>query len=441
MATSDQRVSDDVVANASRQAAPRRLTLGHVVLLALAVGLFAVVWLAATSSLSDLIWNNSFVTSNRWMIPVGLVILSLLVGLSEKYANAPNVIDGGATEALQEGDFTGYKRFWGALLNSFLSLSSGASVGPEGPLGFLAIDISEWIAVRLKVDKEDSLAASLAGMSAAYNGIVGNPVFATLFATESMQGQRGFRLLASNLVAGVIGFLLFVLLQVPAFAGFLNVGEPAKLTVEWIVWAIGLGVIGAIVATYIGVAFQVFGKIMSRFGNRVIERVLVAGLVIGIVCYFIPELMFSGETSIHAVMANPAQYGIGMLLLMALLKPLLLALSLKSGYLGGPIFPSLFTAVMVGLAISLIAPGVPISLLIPCLEAGVATLILRAPLTSILLVAVVSQANTDLVGLITVTTATAIILGRALQVVRERRAAQKAVVLNEPTEQAEAVTT
>ena len=70
------------------------------------------------------------------MIPVGAVLFSLLVGLSEKYANAPNVIEGGAPEALKGGDYTGYKRFWGTLLSSFFSLFSGASVGPEGPSAF-----------------------------------------------------------------------------------------------------------------------------------------------------------------------------------------------------------------------------------------------------------------------------------------------------------------
>ena len=73
--------------------------------------------------------------------------------------------------------------------------------------------------------------------------------------------------------------------------------------------------------------------------------------------------MFSGETGIPGIMADPATIGLPMLLLMALLKPLLLALSLKSGFLGGPIFPALFTSTMVGLAISLVVPGLPLAIL------------------------------------------------------------------------------
>jgi H+/Cl- antiporter ClcA len=71
-------------------------------------------------------------------------------------------------------------------------------------------------------------------------------------------------------------------------------------------------------------------------------RILFAGVIIGAVCYLIPELMFSGEASIHSIISNPAQFGIAMLFLMAVLKVVLLALSFKSGYLGGPIFPTIF---------------------------------------------------------------------------------------------------
>jgi H+/Cl- antiporter ClcA len=165
---------------------------------------------------------------------------------------------------------------------------------------------------------------------------------------------------------------------------------------------------------------------MAVFKDRVIERALVAGIIIGAVCYFIPNLMFSGETEIHGIIANPAAIGLPMLLLMALLKPLLLALSLKSGYLGGPIFPALFTATMVGLAISLLAPGVPLAVLVMCPAVGVITLLLRAPLTAILLVSVMvsAGASATMIGLITVAAATSLGVGMVLQRAQARRAAQ-----------------
>ena len=403
-----------------------RPNIVHVLLVALAVGVFAVVWLVVYSQGNDLIWKSSFATTNRWAIPVGVVVFSLLVGLAEKFLHAPNVVNGGIDEALKAEDVATYKTFWGTLLSSLFSLWSGASVGPEGPLGFLAVQIAQWIAARLKFNKQSALVASIVGMSSAYNGIVGNPIFATLLATEASGAKNGMLLVAPSLVGGTVGFLLFALLGIPPFAGFLNVGTVTDLSLGLVVWALVLGLVGAVVAVYIGLAFRVLGRVMAVFKDRVIERALVAGIIIGAVCYFIPNLMFSGETEIHGIIANPAAIGLPMLLLMALLKPLLLALSLKSGYLGGPIFPALFTATLVGLAISLVAPGVPLAVLVMCPAVGVITLLLRAPLTAILLVSVMvsAGASATMIGLITVAAATSLGVGMVLQRAQAQRAAR-----------------
>lgn len=398
------------------------IALWQILLIALVVGLFTVVWLVAYSELNSLIWENDFVAANRWTIPAGAIFFSLLVGLVGKYLHAPNVIEGGnAAEALAAGDTSGYKTFWGALLSSFFSLLSGASVGPEGPIGFLAVDISEWLALKLKLAKEAFLPASLAGLSSAYNGIVGSPVFAALYASEASGGKGGLALLVADLAAGAVGFLLFTLLNVPPFAGFLAVPPISTIEANWVIWAIALGALGAVLAAYAAIAFRAAGKLMGVFEDRIILRALVAGAIIGGVCYFIPELMFSGESSIHTIVANAASYGVPMLLLLAVLKPPLLALSFKGGYLGGPIFPSLFTAVMLGLVVNQLVPSLPLAICLTCVEVGVVTLVLKAPLTSILLVTVVANGDASLDGLIVVASVTAVIVGQGFQALMARR--------------------
>jgi H+/Cl- antiporter ClcA len=64
-------------------------------------------------------------------------------------------------------------------------------------------------------------------------------------------------------------------------------------------------------------------------------------MVVAIVVFFLPEQMFAGEKQIFPMIHNPAQFGVMTSLLFALLKILLLALSFKSGYLGGPMFPNM----------------------------------------------------------------------------------------------------
>jgi H+/Cl- antiporter ClcA len=345
-----------------------RIALWQTLLIALLVGLFAVAWLATYYRLNDLIWHNDFVASNRWTIIVGAIFFSLLVGLAGKYFQAPNLIkDEGAIKALAAGDTSGYKTFWGALLTSFFSLFSGASVGPEGPIGVLSVDISEWIALKLKLASVAFLPAGMAGVSSAYNGIVGNPVFASLFATEMSGGKGGINRLVMDLSAGALGFILFTVLNVPPFAGFLAVPHISYIEPIWVVWSVLLGIIGALLAAYVAIAFSMADKSMGVFGDRIVLRTLVAGSIIGVVCYFVPELMFSGESYIHDIIANATSYGILMLLVFAILKPALLALSFKGGFLGGPIFPSLFAAVMLGLVVNQLVPSLPLEICLACI--------------------------------------------------------------------------
>jgi H+/Cl- antiporter ClcA len=403
-----------------------------VILFGLVAITFTALWLGAYSWLNKAIWSNSFVTSHKWTIPVGVLFFLLLVGLVVKYLRAPTVIDGGSMEAMKGGghDKTDYTTFAGALLSSFCSLLSGASIGPEGALGALVQDITTWMSERLKVAEESKVGLSMAALASAYNGIIGSPIFTSVLATEFQVGGKelGIAFIAWNLLAGVIGYFFFTLLGIPVFAQSIAFTPISTLTLGDALYAILLGLVGALLTLCIGVSMQVFGRVMGRFGDRVVLRILAAGVVIAIVVYFFPQLMFSGESQIHSIIQNPAQYGVLLLLLFALLKILLLALSFKSGYLGGPVFPTLFACTMVGLALSLLFPAIPQSILVLCTESAALGLLLGAPLTAILLVTVVGTADPYMIALMCLSTVTAMFVGFGVKRLMARRAAGQAAV-------------
>ena len=420
---------DATQAETSDQTPSRYPKVRFVVILGFVAIIFTALWLGAYEWLNKAIWGNSFVMSNRWTFPVGVLLFSLLVGLAQKYLRAPNVINGGAFESMK-GDGAGkidYTTFPGALLSSFFSLLSGASVGPEGPLAFLIQDITAWISEKLKVAEETRLGVSLAALASAYNGIIGSPLFTGVLATEFQVGGKelGIAFLAWNLLAGVIGYFFFTLLRLPVFAKYIPFTPISSLKPEYALYAILLGLVGTLVTLLIAASFQLFGRIMGRFGDRVILRALAAGVVIAIIGYFFPEVRFAGETQIFPMVQNPVAYGVGLLLLLALLKILLLGLSFKSGYLGGPTFPTLFSCTMVAMALSLIFPAVPVSILVLCTEAAAVSLLLSAPLASILLVAVVGTADPYLIALMCLSTVTSMFIGLAARRLMARRAANK----------------
>jgi H+/Cl- antiporter ClcA len=400
----------------------------QIIFVALISALFTLAFLETLGFLNTAFWQNDFVVTNRWMIPVLVLFFSLLVGIVGKYMRAPNVIHGSMEDVLTDPNFhPDYSTFPGALLTSFFSLLSGASVGPEGPLTFLVVDIAAWLGTKLRLAERTMLGFAMAGLASALNGIIGNPLFAALFATELGGDNGGLQQIAWNLVAGVIGYMFFALIGYPAFASSIASTPVNALTLPYSVDAVILGIIGALLAIFIGVSLQGIGRVMDRvFKDRFIERVMAGGVIIAIVGYFVPEVLFSGEAQIHPILANPVAYGVLMLLGLAILKILLLALSFKSGYIGGPIFPTLFASTMVALAISLLFPSVPAGLLITGIIAAAVTLVLGAPFAAILLTVTVATANTYELGYIGLATATALIIGTALRTRRSQRTAKRA---------------
>jgi H+/Cl- antiporter ClcA len=395
----------------------------QIILIAVIAIAFTAIWLEAYESLNAVIWMNEFVKVNRWTIPVGVIFFSLLVGLSLKYLHAPDVIHGGFTDSMKgEGAHSDYKTFPGTLLSSFLSLFSGASVGPEGPIAFLIMEISAWVREKLGILNEASLGFDVAALASAYNGIIGSPLFTAVFATEFNVGNKdALKFLAWNLLAGVIGFLFFSLLELKSFASLLAFPPIESITLSYVIYAVILGILGALIAVFMGLVMQGMGDAIARsFKGRIMTRILFAGVIIAIICYFIPELMFSGELSIHAIIDDPARFGIALLLIMAFLKILLLALSFKSGFLGGPIFPTLFICTMIGLALSLMFPGIPVGIIVMCLEVAVITLALGVPLTAILLIMVISSTNQYMTSLLVISAVVAMVLGIALRELREK---------------------
>ena len=392
------------------------LRLWQVVLIAVIAITFTVAYLSVYALLNNAVWGeNDFIAANPWAVPAGVVLFSLLVGLSRKYLHAPDVIHGGFADSLKSGESPNPRTFPGALLSSLFSLLSGASVGPEGTITVLVGYVSSFVRGRLRINSPTAaLGFDVAALASAFNGIVGSVLFTGVFATEFQVGgnKNAFRLLTWNLLAGTIGFVFYQVLGLPSFARSIPFEPIGELLPAYTIYAVALGIIGSLLAIFAGISMQAAGTVMERvFGAATVAPVLTAGVVIAIVGYFVPEVLFSGEGQIHGVIADPARFGVAMLLGMAVLKILLLALSFKSGYIGGPLFPIIFASTLVGLALSLVFPGVPVAILVLCIETAALTLALGAPLTTILLVAVVGTADQYTIVLLALSAVTAMLIG------------------------------
>jgi H+/Cl- antiporter ClcA len=185
------------------------------------------------------------------------------------------------------------------------------------------------------------------------------------------------------------------------------------------------GLVGLVLALVTAVLFRVASAIMAPLAGRAVERALLGGAIFSVVGVLAPILLFSGETQIQTVVADPDGYGPVTLVAMALVKLGLLAVAFKGGFLGGPTFPAIFASTCVALAISLLVPGIPVELPIGGVMAGFLMVLFKAPFMVILLTVVMLQASPQLTALIVLAVAAVMIVQPYLVAVMGARQAAR----------------
>ncbi len=399
----------------------------HVVIVAVIGAVAVLAWLIVFEEGSKLLWENDFVTANPWMFPVICLPFSLLVGLLVKYRHAPTTLDESLLDSLS-GDPSNID--WRGLpvnvLMAWASLFSGAVLGPEGGIGGISSKIAALYAERVGIPAEQRSRLVFSTLASAYNGLVANPLFTGVLGTELVKDPAAkSRNMPANLIGGAIGYFIFLAAGSYGLQNYLHLAPPPAYQPGDVILVVILGLVGLALAVVAGGLFRVAAAIFGRLEGRVVERALLAGLVFSAVGMVAPILLFSGETQVQEVAANPAKYGPAMLVAMALVKLALLAVAFKSGFLGGPTFPAIFASTCVALAIGLVFPGIPPDVLIGGIMAGFLMVLFKAPFMVILLTAVMLQATPQMLGLIVLAVAAVMIVQPYLQAAIEARQASR----------------
>ena len=384
----------------------------HVIVVAVIGAVSVLAWLTVYNLGNELIWQNEFVVANPWIFPAICMPLSLAVGLLVRYRNAPNNIKGSAMDSLfDDPSAIDWRRLPLAIVTPLVSLFSGAVLGPEGGIGGIASQIGAAYGAAIKVPPERRPRLIFSAVASAFNGLIANPLFTGVLGTELIKDKTtSAATLPANLIGGAVGFLIFTGVGYPGLGNYLDLPQTAGFQISDVVLIVLLALVGLVLAIVAGAFFRVSANVFARFDDRVVLRALLAGVVFSIVGVTAPILMFSGETQIQTLVADPAKYGAGVLLLMALAKLALLSVAFKSGFFGGPTFPGIFASVSLALALSLVFPGLRLDILIGGVMAGFLTVLFKAPFMVILLTAFMLQANMDLVALIVLAVATVLIV-------------------------------
>ena len=324
-----------------------------------------------------------------WWVAVAAaagVVVGLLRRLTRLPEKTPGLFDDLKTEHVDTHLVPGI------VAVSTVSLIGGASLGPEKALGTMGGGAGTWLAQRRKLATEDSQVNTLGGFAGAYGGLFSSTVIVVLLILEVARpgGQRFAKSLAAEIVASSVSFGIYFAIAGAVFLDDYQV--PHYKFDDWQLLAgIPLGLFAALVVTSLAGFMMLATRLFARLKVPDIAKSTLGGVMFGIVGVALPLTMFSGSDQLKTVLKDAGTLGLGLLAAILIAKIFTFAVSQGSGFVGGPIFPSLFIGGTAGVLVHQAIPGVPLGLAFTCLLAAVPGALAPAPFSMVLMAAFLTQ--------------------------------------------------
>ncbi|GEL48793.1 hypothetical protein CHO01_39090 [Cellulomonas hominis] len=347
-----------------------------------------------------------------WGVPwVGLG--GLLVGLCIRY------LPGRGGHVPVNGFSTGApppapREIAGVALAALAGLTLGAVIGPEAPLIALGAGATAWAARLLRRDLPERavLLLGAAGSFAAISLLIGNPLVGAFLLMEAsaLGGAALGLVLLPGLLAAGIGALVMVGLGSVTGLGVValtipDLPTPARPDLAQLGWAVAIGLVAPLLGWVI---VRVGRAVAGRAAVRPVAVAVVVGLAVGALAWLyagttghdVSEVLLSGQEALGPLLLSADDHTVGALLLLLLCKGAGYGLSLGA-LRGGPVFPAMFLGAAGGLALSHL-PGLPALAGAAMGIGAMSVVMLRLPLTSVLLATLLLGSGLTLMPLVIV---------------------------------------
>jgi H+/Cl- antiporter ClcA len=319
-------------------------------LVGIPAGLVAALFLALVHELESWLWDDP---SPAWYLIVGLPVAgAAIVAAARAFLpgdGGHRPLDGLAPTPMPLSYAPGIA------LAAVGTLAFGAVLGPEAPVIALGTITGLAVTAFARLGQQDTAIVGGAGAFAAISALFGGPIVAGVMMVEAGVGL-GARLIPTMLpgfTAAAVGYLIFV-----GFGewGGLNAPGLAVPNLELyegthlldLLLAIAVGVVTAIAIA----AIDSFARTVSQRGERRLTMpglLLAGGTTVGLLALLADalgaqanEILFSGQAAIPELVAEQTT---AVLLLILAAKATAYAVSLASGFRGGPIFPAVFLGI------------------------------------------------------------------------------------------------
>jgi len=236
----------------------------------------------------------------------------------------------------------------GKFLTCSLAIGSGQSLGPEDPSLQIGAGLASALGRRMQLSRQKvrliAPVGAAAGLAAAFN----SPISAVLFVIEEVIGNWSAGVLGAIVLAAVSSVVVMrwflgsdALFRIPAY----RLVHPVELAAY-----AALGVVGAIASlALVKIVSYLRPKLKALPRRTQYMQPAAAGLVIGLIGIWLPQVMGAGYGTIDRAMHG--RFTWQMLALLAACKIVTTTLSFVSGTPGGMFAPTLFVGAMLGGAV------------------------------------------------------------------------------------------
>ena len=272
---------------------------------------------------------------------------------------------------------------------AIVSLGSGASVGQYGPLVYLGTIVGS-IATKIGLEFRNLQAISIAcGVASAISVAFNAPIAGLVFAHEVILRHYSIQAFAPTAVATAVGFIAAnVMFDRPAL--FLVEFDGIQFSYEFIFFAI-IGILSAFVAIIYAKGILTCDALARRSQIPIQYRPMIAGMILGLVAIWIPDILGIGATTLRFATVEHA-FELSELTVLIIAKIAVTSVCLGFGFVGGVFSPILLIGILFGaLCGEVLDVFTPIghSGIIPYAVCGMMAAtspIIGAPLTTILIV-------------------------------------------------------
>ena len=291
-----------------------------------------------------------YTLGHRWLLLLVPALGALLSGLLV-YTFAPEA-EGHGTDAV----IRSFHRQEGVVrhrvpivksIASMLVIGTGGSAGREGPIAQIGSGVGSWLAKVFDFSVRDRRLMLLAGMAGGIGAIFRAPLGGAVFACEVLYRDTDIETegVIPCTVSSIVAYSVFYTVTRKS-ALFATESYRFDSIYELALYAL-LGIACALVGVfYVWVLYTGRDRVFRRLPLPKTLRTALGGLLLGVLAFFVPEVLSGGYGYIQQAINNDLSLKLMAVLVVA--KILATTFTISSGGSGGVFGPSLYIGAMIG---------------------------------------------------------------------------------------------